>query len=111
MIRRSPIKRRRSAARRGRLVDKAYLKWCGKQQCLVSGRFGVTLHHVRSFGSARDDRRVVPLMAQFHLIQHGETSIEALGKTAFEKRFEIDLEAEILRLNILYEELSDKTET
>lgn len=49
---------------------------------------------------------MVPLMAEFHLIQHGNLSIEALGKTAFERRFEIDLEAEIVRLTSLFEELS-----
>jgi hypothetical protein len=108
---RTPLKRRRSKPRKGRTRDLAYMAWCAKQPCLVSGRFGVTLHHVRSFGSGRDDRRVVPLMAEFHLIQHGKLSIEGLGKQEFERRFEIDLEAEIIRLNALFEELPDKTKT
>ncbi len=98
------MKRKRSVARRGRLVDKAYLSWCSTQPCLVSGRFGVTVHHVRNF-SPKDDRRTVPLMAEFHLYQHGPMSIEALGRKEFERRFEIDLEAEIIRLNSLYKDL------
>ncbi len=103
-MQRTPLKRRRAKPRKGRIADTKFLAWCATQPCIVSGRFGVTLHHVRRFGEQKQDRRVVPLMAQFHLIQHGETSIEALGKTAFERRFEVDLEAEILRLNRIFEE-------
>ncbi len=109
-MQRTPLKRRRAKPRKGRTRDLAFLDFVGRQPCLVSGRFGVTVHHVRNYG-ARDDRRTVPLAAEFHLYQSGPLSIERLGRREFERRFEIDLEAEILRLNILYEELSDKTGT
>jgi len=71
--------------------------------CLVSGK-RATLHHVRRYGEQKNDRRVVPLAPEYHLIQAGpQTSIEALGKKKFEARYGIDLEAAIVRFNTLYE--------
>lgn len=104
MISRSPIKRRRPGKpRKGRVTDKSYLAWIHTQPCLVSGRLGVTAHHVRFCGSPKNDRRTVPLMAEYHLIGYGPTSVEALGKGKFQKLHGVDLEAAIVRYNQLYE--------
>ena len=94
--------KRRSKQRRGRIVDKDYLAWMAKQPALV-GYGRVTLHHVRRFGEPKDDRRVVPLPAAYHMIGWGSrTAIEALGKDGFQKRFGVDLEAAIVRYNERY---------
>ncbi len=109
MIARSPIQRgapprkKRTRARRGRIHDREYLAWIHTQFCLVSGRRGVTAHHVRQFGSPKDDRRTIPLMAEFHLYEYGRYSIERLGKKRFEAHHGVDLEAAILKYNAMYE--------
>jgi hypothetical protein len=102
-LKRVQISRRRTMPRRGRLVDREYLAWLVAQGCMISGR-PATVHHVRRYGSPKDDRRTLPLAPEFHLIQHGPmTSIEALGKAGFEARYSVDLEAEILKYNELFD--------
>lgn len=70
--------------------------------CLACGRRPVTLHHVTSDGYkriSRSHKRVVPLCAMHHLIQHGPTvSVEALGHAGFKARWNIDLLAEAERI-------------
>ncbi len=101
----SPIARagrtnpKRKAPRRGRIVDKAFLAWATTQPCCISGELPATTHHVRSFGSCKDDRRSIRLAARFHLHDAGMFSIERLGKAAFESHHGIDIEAEIAKLN------------
>ncbi len=48
---------------------------------------------------------MIPLAPEFHFIQHGLESVEALGKVKFEARWGIDLEASIVRLNHEYDSL------
>ena len=65
--------------------------------CLVSGRRPVTLHHVTGYADrmgrfTRSHKLVVPLAAEFHLIQHGpHYSVEALGHRGFYLTHGIDL--------------------
>jgi hypothetical protein len=71
--------------------------------CLVSGERPVTIHHVTSsiHGGriARSHRRIVPLAARYHLIQHGpRESVEALGHGGFFEAYGIDLLREADRL-------------
>lgn len=72
--------------------------------CLVSGKHGVTLHHVTGYADkpgrfSRDDWLVVPLAPEFHLIQHGPRwSVEALGHQGFFRIHGIDLLQEAMRL-------------
>lgn len=72
--------------------------------CLVSGRSPVTLHHVTGYANhmgrfSRSHRLVVPLAAEYHLIQHGpRESVEALGHQGFFLAWGIDLLAEARRL-------------
>jgi hypothetical protein len=53
--------------RKGRVKDPAYLSWCSKQPCCVSGELPATTHHVRSWGSPKDDTRVIRLAKRFHI--------------------------------------------
>jgi hypothetical protein len=70
---------------------------------MISGK-PATVHHYRFCGSPKDDRRTLPLAPEYHQIQAGpKTSIEALGKKKFEKRYRVDLEAAILQYNRRYE--------
>lgn len=101
---RTPIKARRSKLRKGRVVDKAFLAFVASQPCLVSGRRPATVHHVRQYGSPKNDRRTVPLLAEFHMHDFGPTSVERLGKAEFERVHGVDLEGAILRLNKEYDE-------
>jgi len=72
--------------------------------CLVSGQYGVTLHHVTGYADkpgrfARSDWLVVPLAPEYHLIQFGpKTSVEALSHQGFFEAYGIDLLAEAERL-------------
>lgn len=81
-----------------------YHDWVASLPCLVSGRLGVTLHHVTGYADkpgrfARDEWLVVPLAPEFHLIQHGSrTSVEALGHQGFFEAYGIDLYAEAMKL-------------
>jgi hypothetical protein len=84
--------------RQGQVKDPAYLSWCSKQPCCISGELPATTHHVRNFGSPKDDHRVIRLAKRFHLYEAGPDSIERLGKTAFERKHGIGIEAEAVRL-------------
>lgn len=73
------------------------MEWVAQQPCLVSGGFGVTLHHVTGYADrmgrfSRSHRLVVPLKPEYHLIQHGPFySVEALGHRGFYEHWGIDL--------------------
>ena len=76
--------------------EKRFMEWVATElACLACGRRPVTLHHVTSDGYkriARSHRRIVPLCAMHHLIQHGPTvSVEALGHAGFNLRWQVDL--------------------
>lgn len=76
----------------------------GSLPCLVSGQYGVTLHHPTARADApgrlsRNPWLVVPLAPEYHLIQCGpKTSVEALGHQGFYATYGIDLLAEAERL-------------
>jgi hypothetical protein len=113
-IQRTQVKKRRSGPpRRGRRVDRDYMAWLATQPPLVSGPGRITIHHVRRFGEQKDDRRTVPLPASLHLIQDGpHSSIEALGKRAFQQRYGVDLEVAIVKYNERFEqEMGHESET
>jgi hypothetical protein len=96
---------KRAKPRRGSVKDPAYREWILAQPCIVTGRLDVTGHHVRRFGSLKDDRRMVPLVAELHMLTHEVTKhapcVER-GKAVFEQHWKVDLEAEIERLRAKY---------
>lgn len=104
VVKRSPVRKKRPGKpRRGRVVDKDYLEWMGEtQSCLVSGRRPVTLHHVREFGSPKNDRRTVPLIAELHLYEAGMQSVERLGKAKFQRIHKVNFEVSISEYNRQY---------
>lgn len=88
-------------------AQKRYHKWVLEQPCVVTGRYGVTKHHVTA---SRDGGRftrshwiVVPLIRELHLIQDGpEDSVEALGHDGFYARHGVDLEIDALHTLVRY---------
>lgn len=110
MIRRTPVRKKRSKPRRGRVIDKAFLSWMAMQPCLVHGwgcgtALGwLTIHHVRDYGSPKNDRRTLRLCVTTHQQIASKTqSIEALGKDAWEKLHHVSIEAAIADYNSRYE--------
>ena len=81
-------------------AEKAHMDRVAGLPCLVSGKRGVTLHHVTACADRmgrlpRSHRLIVPLRPEFHLIQHGpRSSVEALGHRGFFALYGIDLLAE-----------------
>lgn len=100
---RAPMKVKRKPAKSAAI--KRHLSRVAAMPCIISGKPGPsTLHHVRhkitrSGTFARDDRRVVPLAPEFHLIQHGpRESVEAIHEAGIFEKFGINLWAEAERL-------------
>ena len=98
------------------MVDTAYLAFMARRQCLVEAmapKFAVeclgrlTIHHLREYGSPKNDRRTVPLCEAHHLIQAGPFAIER-GKRKFIERTGIDLEAAIGGYNLQFEKEGKK---
>lgn len=100
------MKKKRAEPRRGRAKDPKFLSWMSKQPCLVTGELPATTHHIRSFGSPKDDRRTIRLVGRLHMLTHetpGFCCIERIGKQAFEKFYQIDIEAAIKDYSERYE--------
>lgn len=96
--------RPRRKPRRGRVIDRDYLAWMATQPCCVTGEWPATTHHVRSFGSPKDDRRTIRLVARLHMLVAevpGQPCIER-SKAQFEKRYGIDIETEIAESRARY---------
>lgn len=86
--------------------ERRFMAYVAELSCLACGRRPVTLHHVTSDGYkriARSHKRIVPLCAMHHLIQHGPTvSVEALGHAGFKMRWDVDLLVEAERIWEVY---------
>jgi hypothetical protein len=111
MLKRTPIKRKRSKPRRGRDIDKDYMGWLHTELCIVAAagwhecRGRITVHHVRRYGEPKKDRRGLPACEGHHLHDFGEFCIERIGKVKFQRRYGIDLERLIEEHNARYEAL------
>lgn len=85
-------------------AEKRHMDWVASLPCLVSGDYGVTLHHVTGYADrigrfSRSHRLIVPLKPEYHLIQHGPTtSVEGLGHRGFYQEWGVDLLAEARKL-------------
>ena len=119
--RRQPVPaRRKGGARRGKQVDAEYREWMHATfGCLVAGRRadspcgGVkTLHHVRRKVLAdgtvertgKIDRRTL-LLCEFHHLHGNPDAIHTVtGPGEWEKRFAVNIEAEIRRYQGKFEE-------
>jgi hypothetical protein len=96
----------RSATKNKVGKDRDYLEWLHLQPCIVTGRLNVTVHHVKECpGGPRVDRRGVPLVHELHMLTHevsGQPCVER-GRERFEEFWQVDIEWEIKRLNMVYE--------
>lgn len=88
----APVNHRRMKPKAGAkptAAERAHMERVAGLPCLVSGKRPVTLHHPTAYGDRigrhpRSHSIVVPLIARFHLIQHGpHESVEALGHQRF----------------------------
>lgn len=87
-------------------AERRHMQFVAEQPCLVSGEYGVTLHHVTGYADrigrfSRSHRLIVPLRPEYHLIQHDPhqtLSVEALGHRGFYREHGIDLLAEARKL-------------
>ena len=88
------------------VAERRHMNWVRTLPCLVSGQYGVTIHHVTGYANkagrfARSHRLIVPLAACYHLIQFDpkqQLSVEALGHQGFFQEWGINLLAEARRL-------------
>jgi hypothetical protein len=99
---------RRTTPRRGRVIDPEYMDWARRQGCILRDkhrcRGAITFHHVRHFGSPKDDTHGLPLCAAAHLYDLGGHSIERMGKTLWQAHWCVDIEREIARLRAEYQQ-------
>lgn len=104
----TPINRKRSQPRRGRVYDPQYLDFIRRLQCVVCSQGEIRLTtfpseaaHVgeRGLGQKCSDRETVPLCARHH--RSGNDSQHSMG-ARFWSHFELDKDALIARLNDLY---------
>jgi hypothetical protein len=78
--------------------SKEYIEFVRRRDCCVTGKTeGVEAHHVvepghGKVGAKTSDFRTVPLIAELHREYH------EIGRIEFEQKYNIDLEAEIIRL-------------
>jgi hypothetical protein len=95
--------------------ERAHMDRVAKLPCLVSGEYGVTLHHVTASSHVmgrfpRSHQLVVPLARRYHQrvadpSAREPISVEGLGHRGFYKKYGIDLlaEAEFLRAESIME--------
>lgn len=87
-------------------AQKRYHAWIEQQPCVVTGRYGVTKHHVTA---SRDGGRftrshwiVVPLVRELHQHDHGKDSVERLNHGGFFEEHGVDLEIAALHTLVRY---------
>lgn len=86
-----------------RYENPEYRAWIKTERCLVRECHKKTLaHHVVSVGAGGSDLTCVPLCSDHHTL--GGDSVHRLGRDTFSKRHNIDLNAEIERLQKEYDE-------
>ena len=83
-----------------------YHVWVGQQPCVVTGRYGVTKHHVTA---SRDGGRftrshwiVVPLIQEMHQHDYGKESVERINHGTFFEKHGVDLEIAALHTLVRY---------
>lgn len=110
MIRRTPIKKKRTKARRGPLRDPEYRAYVRSLVCLLSMRSRINpdvmfctgtadAAHTQNngMGSKGDDSSCVPLCRRHHCEYDA-------GRTAFEKKYGLDMKAIAAELWALYQQ-------
>lgn len=87
-------------------AQRRYHAWLLEQPCVVSGKYGVTKHHVTA---SRDGGRftrshwiVVPLARDLHQHDYGKKSVERLNHGGFFEEHGVDLEIAALHTLVRY---------
>ena len=104
---RTPVKKRRTRPRRGRVTDKKRLEWAATIPCQITGEFPATTHHVREYGSPKDDTKIIRLVARLHMKTHALPHLPCIedGKAQFERVYECNLNDMIGELRRMYEQV------
>lgn len=78
---------KRAKPRKGRVYDRNRMAWAAQKPCQITGEEIATTHHVREFGSPKDDTKIIRLAARLHMKTHAEPGIPCIedGKELFEK--------------------------
>ena len=99
----------RSATKNKVGKDPAKIAWLHQQTCAITGeKRNITVHHVRRYGSLRDDARAIPLVDRLHMLaslhprKRGEPCVEQ-GKTVFQNYWKVDLEELVERYQRMWE--------
>jgi hypothetical protein len=99
----------RKDERRAEREDPKHLAFVRKQRCVIAGRVGthtgrmhrclrgMDAHHEPTIGKRTDwsDRKVVAMCREAHEERH------RIGKARFERRYNVNLEAEAARLDLM----------
>lgn len=87
-------------------AQKRFHAWVLEQPCVVTGQYGVTIHHVTA---GRDGGRftrshwiVVPLSRELHQHDYGKASVERLNHGGFFEAHGVDLEIAALHTLVRY---------
>ena len=106
---RSAFPRRCCRSRRRGLADAAYLAWVRGLPCLAADHpespcwGSVQAHHAGHHGLGRlNDYCAVPLCAAHHLSGFGSDAVHGIGRRRFERKFAVDFEEVIGRLNLAW---------
>lgn len=102
IARRKPVKKKRRAPRRGRVIDRERMEWAATQPCQITNELPATTHHVRFCGSPKNDTRIIRLVARLHMHGFGNLTIEH-GKANFEAAYGRRIEDLVLELQERYE--------
>jgi len=87
--------------------NKAYVNWIRSLPCLITrSERGVDPHHCPKKGhgstsSKTDDTRCIPLRHDLHVELH------QTGKETFSRKYELDYEDVVSRLNKIWEEMNE----
>lgn len=102
---RTPIKRKRAKTRRGRIYDRNRMSWAAQKSCQITGEFPATTHHVREFGSPKDDTKIIRLAAHLHMKTASRPGIPCIedGKELFEKFHGVKIERLLRDLSYDYD--------
>jgi hypothetical protein len=83
-----------------------YHDWLHEQPCVVSGRYGVTVHHPTAHREGgrftRSHWIAVPLALELHQHDHGKDSVERINHGEFYNLHGIDLEIAALHTLVRY---------
>lgn len=117
-LKRSTVRRfRPGPPRRGNVEDPAFLSFMAEVPLCAVAQFapkfanecsqGLTTHHVREYGSPKNDRKTIRLCTAHHLHDFGPWSIER-GKKHFEQHTGLSIPALIVYYNEAYETIKGK---